>query len=102
MDISSAQLCERGILMTLKSNRTTITVPADLKDRMDATGSSVNWSAVAARAFEVKLAEINARKKGATMDDVITRMKAADEADANEARQEGKEAGEQWARTEAR
>jgi hypothetical protein len=41
-----------------RSFRTTITVPADLKLRMDAVKEEINWSALAASAFEAKLAEI--------------------------------------------
>jgi hypothetical protein len=44
------------------SHRTTITVPFGLKARMDAVSESVNWSAVAAAAFEAKLAEIAEKK----------------------------------------
>jgi hypothetical protein len=43
--------------------RTTITVPADLKRRMDAVKEEVNWSALAASAFEAKLAEIAKKKE---------------------------------------
>jgi hypothetical protein len=44
------------------SHRTTITVPLGLKARMDAVTENINWSAIAAIAFEAKLAEIAARK----------------------------------------
>ena len=36
--------------------RTTITVPPELKARMEAVGSQINWSAVACEAFEARLA----------------------------------------------
>ena len=45
-----------------KHARTTISVPSELKARMDAVDESVNWSAVACQAFELKLAEITKRK----------------------------------------
>jgi post-segregation antitoxin (ccd killing protein) len=45
-----------------RTTRTTISVPRDLKDRMDAVGVAVNWSAVACRAFERRVAEIEKRK----------------------------------------
>jgi hypothetical protein len=41
-----------------KHARTTITVPADLKARMEAVGEPVNWSAIACQAFEQGLAKI--------------------------------------------
>ena len=37
--------------------RTTITIPRDLKDRMESAGARVNWSAVASEAFENWLSE---------------------------------------------
>jgi hypothetical protein len=37
----------------MRNHRTTITVPADLKIRMNALGDRVNWSAVASEAFRV-------------------------------------------------
>src|SRR5437879_3439244 len=46
-----------------RSFRTTITVPADLKRRMDAVDEEINWSALAASAFEAKLAEIAKKKE---------------------------------------
>ncbi|MHC4179286.1 MAG: hypothetical protein ACYSWU_17370 [Planctomycetota bacterium] len=39
---------------------TSISVPPDLKRRMDKVKEPVNWSAVACQAFEQKLAEISA------------------------------------------
>jgi hypothetical protein len=53
------------------SFRTTITVPQDLKERMDAVQVDVNWSAVAARAFEEKLVEIASKKEKREMSDFI-------------------------------
>src|SRR5262249_1746271 len=84
------------------ATRTNISLPRDLKARMDAVKEAVNWSAIAAHAFEQKLAELNARKKGAKMEDVIARMKAAEEEDSNQAFRAGNEAGEVWARERER
>jgi hypothetical protein len=81
--------------------RTTISIPLDLKQRMDATGQGVNWSAVAARAFEDKLAEIAAAKKEKTVDDVIQRLRASKRRADDEQRKDGFEAGEAWAKDEA-
>jgi hypothetical protein len=84
------------------ATRTNISLPRDLKARMDAVKEPVNWSAIACTAFERKLAEINARKEDATMVDVITRLQAAEGEDRDVARQEGRRAGERWARKLAR
>lgn len=43
--------------------RINITLTGDLKERMQAVTEDVNWSAIASRAFELKLAEIAARKQ---------------------------------------
>jgi hypothetical protein len=84
------------------ATRTNISIPRKLKSQMDAVSESVNWSAVACTAFGRKLAELNARKGDADMGDVIARLKAADEEDSSEAVQEGRAAGESWAREDAR
>src|SRR3954447_17485852 len=60
-----------------KSMRTSISVPPDLKARMDAVAEPVNWSAVACRAFESELAEIVKRKGVRDMKDVIQRLRAS-------------------------
>src|SRR5205809_1051596 len=84
------------------ATRTNISLPRDLKARMDAVTEPVNWSAVAAQAFEAKLAELNARKEGATMEDVIARLKAADALDNKTEFQAGLKNGESWAEKTAR
>lgn len=38
--------------------RQIVSIPANLKERMDKVADQVNWSAVAARAFEEKLKEL--------------------------------------------
>lgn len=80
--------------------RMNICVPRALKARMDDV--SINWSAVASAAFAAKLLALASEKQTRTMDDVIARMKAADEVDSNEQRQEGVEAGRAWARDDGR
>jgi hypothetical protein len=82
--------------------RTTISLPRDLKARMDAVKVPVNWSAVAAQAFEAKLLELASKKGAKGMDEVIARMKAAEKLDSNEDYQKGWAAGERWAKEEAR
>lgn len=78
--------------------RTTISIPQELKDRMDAAGEQVNWSSLAARAFESKLLEIELRsKRSMSTKDVVKRLQAAKEQDAQEDYEEGKQAGREWA-----
>jgi hypothetical protein len=81
--------------------RTTITVPADLKRRMDAAGQDVNWSAVAARAFEAKLAEIAGKKVSKMMNDVIQRLRASKQRAEDSRYRDGEAAGRQWAKNKA-
>ena len=85
-----------------KAARFNITIPPGLKARMEAATPTENWSAVAARAFEQRLLELESQKEPKTMNDVITRLKAADELDRDEDYQAGREAGDRWAQQEAR
>src|SRR5947209_6063528 len=87
---------------TEKAARFNITIPPGLKARIEDAPSTENWSAVAARAFEQRLLELDSQKETKTMNDVITRLKAADELDRNMDYQAGREAGERWAQQEAR
>jgi len=84
-----------------KSYRTTITIPASLKARMDEIGEEVNWSAVAARAFEQKLAEIITMRGVKDMNDVVARLKASRARNDDGAMKRGRQAGESWARHRA-
>jgi hypothetical protein len=77
--------------------RTTISVPTDLKERMDAVAGQVNWSAVAVRAFEERLAELAAVKKEKTMGDAIQRLRASKLRADDEGYKNGEQAGRQWA-----
>lgn len=88
--------------MAGKYHRTTITVPQELKTRMDAVEGSVNWSFVAARAFEAKLREVEMRqKKSLSKEDVVKRLRATQEEDAQQEYEAGKEAGQEWAGRQA-
>jgi hypothetical protein len=80
----------------IKSARTTISVPRQLKARMEAVAEPVNWSALACRAFEAKLAEIAAKKEQKSMDDIITRLRASKWRVENEQYQQGDAAGRDW------
>jgi hypothetical protein len=82
--------------------RTNISVPRELKARMDAVAERVNWSATAAEAFEAKLLALASTREVKGMDEVIARLKAADDLDSKEEYQAGREAGETWAREDAR
>ena len=80
------------------SVRTTISLPDELKARMDAVGEPVNWSAEAAKCFERLLGEIAARKKEKDMSDVIARLKASKIENDDEVNAAGFEAGRYWAK----
>jgi hypothetical protein len=84
-----------------KHARTTISIPPDLKARMDAVDESVNWSALACQAFERKLAEIIKRKGSGNLSDVISRLRVSKRKFENEQYQEGHAAGQVWAKEEA-
>ena len=78
--------------------RTTISVPADLKARMDEVKESVNWSAHACRAFEAKLAELAARKANKVMIDVVERLRASMRKQNEQSFNEGYKLGQTWAK----
>lgn len=80
-----------------KAARTTISVPRPLKEQMETVTESVNWSALACRAFEAKLAEIAAKKERKDMDDVVTRLRASKHRVEDEHYHEGEKAGREWA-----
>jgi hypothetical protein len=87
--------------MASRSFRTTITVPQALKTRMDAV-EGVNWSALAARAFEAKLREIEMRdKKALSKEEIVKRLQATQEEDARQDYEAGKQAGQEWAGRQA-
>jgi hypothetical protein len=83
------------------SYRTTISIPQDLKRRMDKDGPDVNWSAIAATAFEVKLAEIVAKKAKKNMADVIQRLRASKQQGEAQVYQDGFAEGQEWAKDRA-
>lgn len=77
--------------------RVTVTVPKDLKARMDAIDEAVNWSAVASRAFEQTLADIISRRGVKQVEDVINRLRASKQRLAAGMYRDGFEAGRSWA-----
>src|SRR5260370_8114024 len=96
-DIIYVRRCILRVQEMAKSYRTTITIPSDLKARMDAIGEEVNWSAVASRAFEARLAEIISKRGAKKMEDVVTRLRASKNKAQDEAKTRGIEAGEERA-----
>lgn len=77
--------------------RMNISVPDDLRQRMDAVEDRVNWSALACRAFEQKLGEVASTKRNKTMADVIQRLRASKQWADDKVYQKGLEFGRQWA-----
>jgi hypothetical protein len=80
--------------------RTNISVPRELKARMDRV-QGVNWSAVASEAFETKLLELVSKREVKGLDDMIARLRAAAELEANQDYQDGHQMGEKWAAEKA-
>ncbi len=80
-----------------KGTRTTISVPSDLKTRMEEAGDSINWSAVACRAFEQTLAEITKRKEIANMNEVVARLRASKRSLQSDRSKAGFAQGKAWA-----
>jgi len=74
--------------------RTTISVPRDLKRRMDTVKEPVNWSAIACRGFEEIIAEIANKKEEKTMADVIQRLRTTKP---DLLYQQGQSDGRRWA-----
>jgi hypothetical protein len=88
--------------MASKTHTTTISLPHALWERMQAVRGQVNWSRVAARAFEQELLGIELRsKRTMAKEDIVKRLKATQEAGADEEYQDGKQAGREWAEREA-
>lgn len=80
--------------------RRNISIPDDLEDRLKAE-DSVNWSAVAVKAFEIELGEIAKRNKVENMDDVIARLRASKIQHEDTESEEGRTDGYQWAKKTA-
>jgi hypothetical protein len=87
----------------LRMGRIHLYLPDDLRDRMDtaAKASDVNWSSVAATAFELHLAEIAARKKRTTMKDTVQRLRASRLKTEKRQTNDANKAGMKWTAEEA-
>lgn len=81
--------------------RTTISLPDALKQRMDAVKDPVNWSQVAAHAFELKLGEIASRRESTNMNEVIQRLRASKIVHEDDQTKAGFKEGEAWAKKRA-
>ena len=82
--------------------RINVSISDDLKRRMDEVeDEGVNWSALAAQAFETKLAELITTRGARTMREVIARMKALKNKGGRGDRARGREAGISWAKNVA-
>lgn len=81
--------------------RTTISIPEDLRARMDAIAEPVNWSAIACKAFESKVSEVLAKKKVRKMTDVINRLRASKRRSGDADYAEGMGHGRRWAMEDA-
>jgi hypothetical protein len=81
--------------------RTTISLPADLRRQMKSCGKHVNWSAVAARAFQGTLARIHRQKEDVSLDDVVARLRATIGTSRSELFERGRLQGVRWAHRQA-
>jgi hypothetical protein len=84
--------------------RTTITIPDDLKRRMDEgreAGGDFNWSAVASKAFEARLGEFIAQRGTSDLLAIAARMKLYAEAPQLTYAEMGRRAGADWVRKRA-
>ncbi len=79
------------------SVRTTISLPDDLKARMDEVQEPINWSAEAAKCFEKLLGGIAARKQEKDLNDVIARLRASKLTSEDESYEIARNAGVYWA-----
>ena len=81
--------------------RTTISIPDDLKQRMERVREPVNWSALAADAFELKLGEIARQQKEKDLQHVIARLRAHIVEDQMDDTARGYRRGVEWAKATA-
>lgn len=75
----------------------TISIPEHLKVRMDRVGGRVNWSAVARAAFEAKVADLAARERMMTMQDIAMRLRSTLDRDEDDDFRAGEQIGSTWA-----
>ena len=81
--------------------RINVSVPDELKTRMDEVGEAANWSAIAQRAFSEAVATHLIRKDDTDMESVVERLRASKYRLEEGAVEAGKEAGRTWAKERA-
>jgi hypothetical protein len=82
--------------------RTTITVPAELKARMDAVWEPINWSQVASEAFARKLDELAAGPGcSGSLDMMAARLRSARHSSIDASYEAGWQHGRDWAMRQA-
>ena len=81
--------------------RTTISIPDALKARMDAITESVNWSQVAAVAFELHLGKIATARKEKDKSALVSRLRASKITRGDKDYADGFRSGGHWAEDEA-
>src|SRR5262249_27213905 len=81
--------------------RMNISIPADLKQRMDAVTEPVNWSAIAADAFRVHLHKVAARRANIDMKTIIERLKTSKQLSDDASLSDGERDGRDWAARQA-
>ena len=81
--------------------RTSISLPKDLKDRMDRIDQRVNWSRVAVLAFEGKLQELASAEEVSNMEAVVQRLRVSKMSDEDSMYRSGVERGRAWAERSA-
>jgi hypothetical protein len=64
-------------------------------------GDEVNWSAVAARAFQAEVARLGTQKRSVDIDSVVARLRATDNPTRSELFEAGRLQGEKWAQRQA-
>ena len=78
-----------------------IYVPDEMKARMDEADDRANWSAIAQRAFEIELGHLESAQEIGSMTDVIERLRASKEQSAKASQDDGRTAGQEWAKRSA-
>lgn len=78
--------------------RMTITFSDSLREQIDNVGEKVNWSNVAAKAFENKVIEIKSKKRNIDMETVVQRLMASKEVHAKSREQLGFDSGLDFAK----
>jgi len=81
--------------------RMNISIPANLKQCMDAINEPTNWSAIASDAFRIHLHKLAKTKTKLNMTEIIDRLKASQKITDNEGLTAGERAGRDWAARKA-